>query len=68
MLSDAKVRKLAPREAPYKLADRDGLYLLARPTGAKWWRWDHRWNGLRYSLSMGVFPDVGLAAARDRLR
>jgi hypothetical protein len=68
MLTDPKIRKLKPRAKPYKVSDRDGLYLLVQPSGAKWWRWDYRYNGLRRTLSLGVYDDVGLGAARDRLR
>ena len=67
MLTDAKVRKLKPKATPYKLSDRDGLYLLVQPTGARWWRWDYRFNGVRKTLSLGVFPNVGLGAAREKL-
>jgi hypothetical protein len=38
MLNDAQIRKLKPQPAPYKVTDRDGLYLLVQPSGAKWWR------------------------------
>jgi integrase len=68
MLTDPKIRKLKPRAKPYKVSDRDGLYLLVQPSGAKWWRWDYRYNGLRRTLSLGVYDDLGLGAARDRLR
>jgi integrase len=67
MLNDAKIRKLKPKAAPYKVSDRDGLYLLVHPTGGRWWRWDYRFNGLRKTLSLGVYDDVGLAEARDKL-
>ncbi|WP_335339085.1 Arm DNA-binding domain-containing protein [Sphingobium sp. MI1205] len=26
------------KEKPYKLSDRDGLYLLVKPTGVRYWR------------------------------
>ncbi len=67
MLSDVKVRKLKPGAAPYKVADRDGLYLLVQPSGSRWWRYDYRHAGKRKTISLGVFPDVPLAAARARL-
>jgi integrase len=40
--------------------------LLIRPDGAKWWRFDYSFTGLRRTISMGTYPDVSLAAARDR--
>jgi hypothetical protein len=30
---DAKIRKLKPKATPYKVSDRDGLYLLVQPNG-----------------------------------
>ncbi|MDQ3349454.1 MAG: tyrosine-type recombinase/integrase [Acidobacteriota bacterium] len=67
MLTDVRVRTLKPRAKPYKVADRDGLYLLVQPTGGRWWRFDYRFGGTRRTLSLGVLKDVPLADARDRL-
>lgn len=64
---DLKFRKAKPRERAYKLADRDGLYLFVTPTGAKSWRFDYRLLGLRKTLTIGRFPEVGLGDARKRL-
>ncbi len=52
---------------PKRLSDGKGLYLLVNPNGSKWWRLDYRINGKRKTLSMGVFPDVGLADARAKM-
>ena len=65
-LSDIAIRKAKPSEKPIKLADGGGLYLLLKPNGAKWWRLDYRFSGKRKALSMGVYPEVGLRAARDK--
>lgn len=67
MLTDVRMRALKPRAKPYKVADRDGLYLLVQPTGGRWWRFDYRFSGTRKTLSLGVCKDVPLADARDRL-
>ena len=44
------------------------MYLLLRPDGAKWWRLDYRRpvTGKRNTLSLGTYPNGGLAAARAR--
>jgi len=34
--------------------------------GGKWWRWKYRFGGKEKRLSFGVYPDVGLKAARDK--
>lgn len=68
MLSDTAIRKAKPTDKPQKLRDGGGLYLLLRPDGARWWRWDYRRpvTGKRNTLSLGTYPDVGLADARQR--
>ena len=35
MLADVKIRKLKPKKKPYKVTDRDGLYLLVQPNGTR---------------------------------
>lgn len=67
-LSDAAVRKTVPAAKPIKLVDTGGLYLLLMPNGARWWRWDYRrpLTGQRNTLSLGTYPDTGLADAREK--
>lgn len=67
-LTDTAIRKAKPGDAQIKLRDGGGLYLLMRPDGARWWRWDYRRpvTGKRNTLSLGTYPDVGLADARQR--
>lgn len=67
MLTDTKARAAKPRVTPYKLTDREGLYLHVSKTGAKSWRFDYRLAGARETLTIGRYPDVGLGAARDAL-
>jgi integrase len=42
------------------------LFLLVTPIGAKWWRLKYRFDAKEKLLSLGVYPDVGLKAARER--
>ena len=67
-LSDTAIRNAKPAAMPQKLRDGGGLYLLLRPDGARWWRWDYRrpMTGKRNTLSLGTYPDTGLADARRR--
>lgn len=65
-LSDTAVRNAKIRDKAYKLADGQGMYLLVTVTGGKLWRWDYRHQGRRKTLALGVYPAIGLAAARDR--
>lgn len=65
-LSDAKVRAAKPRDSLFKLADGGGLFLWIMPTGNRVWRFRYVLQGKEKSLSIGAFPDVGLADARKR--
>lgn len=64
--SDATIKAAKPRPAPYRLFDGDGLYLLIRPDGKKWWRLDYTIAGKRKTLSLGVYPSTGLSLARTK--
>ncbi len=66
-LSDKAIRALKPKEKPYKATDGQGLYILVTAQGSRLWRFDYRFQGRRQTLSLGKFPDVGLADARQRL-
>ncbi len=66
-LTDVAIRKAAPADKPYKLTDGEGLYLLVNAAG-KYWRMNYRFAGKQKTLSLGVYPDLGLANARERLK
>ena len=63
-LTFAEIRGLQPRDAPYKVADQHGLYLLVNPSGAKLWKLKFRFLGVEKKLSLGRFPEISLKAAR----
>lgn len=65
-LTDTAIRNAKPGDKPYPIRDEKSLYLIINPSGSKWWRWDYRFAGKRKTLSMGVYPEVGLKAARDK--
>ena len=52
-------------EKPYKMADGGGLYLEVDPSGGKYWRFKYRRFKRENRISLGVYPDVSLAAARE---
>src|SRR3546814_18866621 len=62
------IRRAKPEDKPQKLRDGGGLYLLMRPDGARWWRMDYRRpvTGKRNTRSLGTYPVVGLAEAREK--
>ncbi|MFZ2776955.1 MAG: integrase arm-type DNA-binding domain-containing protein [Candidatus Rickettsiella isopodorum] len=47
------------------MADERGLYLLINPNGSKLWKLKYRFAGFEKKLSLGAYPEVSLAAARD---
>jgi integrase len=49
-----------------KIVDGNGLHLETRPSGAGWWRFRYRFGGREGMLSLGTYPEVGLALARQR--
>ena len=63
MIDEAALLAALPREKPYKLYPGNGLYLIVRPNGSKWWRYNVRCNGIHTTLSLGTFPDVSMAEA-----
>src|SRR5271166_240190 len=66
-LSDKAIRALKPKEKPYKATDGQGLYMLVTTRGSRLWRFDYRYQGKRLTLSLGMYPEIGLADARTRL-
>ncbi|MDR2188575.1 MAG: integrase arm-type DNA-binding domain-containing protein [Azonexus sp.] len=64
-LTDTAIRQAKPTDKPAKLADGGGLYLLINRAG-KYWRWDYRYADKRKTLALGVYPETGLAKARER--
>lgn len=66
-LSDTAIKKVKPADKPFKLTDENGLYLLINPSGAKLWRFDYRFAHKRKTLAFGVYPDVSLVRAREKL-
>lgn len=66
MLSATAIAQARPKACQYKLWDERGLYLLVMPNGGRYWRFNYCFAGKRETISLGVFPDVGLAVARDK--
>ena len=65
-LTDIQVRTGRPKDAPYKLSDGGGLYLLVNADGGKYWRMDYRFSEKRKTLAFGKYPDVTLSDAREK--
>lgn len=65
-LSVTAIKAAKGRSKPYKLADSDGLFLLVTPAGGRYWRMNYRYLGKQKTLAFGVWPEIGLADARDK--
>lgn len=66
MLTNIAVKNAKPRSKPYKMSDGQGLYLLVKPNGGRYWRIDYRFADKRKTLALGVYPTVSLAEARAK--
>jgi integrase len=65
-LSDVQIRKALPKDKDYRMPDGDGLFLQVTAKGGKWWRLRYQFEGKEKLLSLGVYPDISLADARER--
>lgn len=65
-LTNTAITNAKPATKPFKLADEKGMFLLVTPSGGKWWRLKYRFGGKEKLLSLGIYPEVSLKAARDR--
>jgi len=66
-LTNNEILKAKPREKDFTLHDGDGLFLLVKTSGKKLWRFRYqRPNSVsRTNLSLGTYPALTLAAARQ---
>lgn len=62
----AALRAAGMAGKPRKLSDGGGLVLEARPNGVGWWRVRYWLRNKEGMLSLGTYPDVPLALARER--
>lgn len=66
-LTNNEILKAKPREKDFTLHDGDGLFLLVKTTSKKLWSFLYQRpvNGSRTNLSLGSYPALTLAAARQ---
>lgn len=67
-LNAAWIARAKPKDKPYKLSDRDGLYLFVKPSGSRYWRMNYRFEGSQRTIAFGRYPEVPLIDAREKLR
>lgn len=66
MLTDKAVRAAAPKDKAYKVSDSGGLFLHVSPRNHKSWRFKYRLDGKEQLLTLGTYPEVSLAEAREK--
>jgi integrase len=64
-LTDTEIKRAKAMERAHSMLDGGGLYLWVKPTGGEFRRWSHRFEGKEKLMSLGKYPDVSLALARD---
>ena len=57
MLTDAALKHLKPKEKIYKVTDRDGMYVLVKPSGTLSFRLDYRMHGRRETVTFGKYGE-----------
>ena len=68
-LTDIQVKNAKPIDGKArKLFDGGGLFLLVAASGARGWRFKYQFAGKEKLLSLGVYPEVTLAEAREKRR
>ena len=65
-LNSTAIKSFKAQSKPVKYFDERGLYIQVNPNGKKWWRFKYRFEGKEKLISLGTYPDVGLALARDK--
>jgi integrase len=66
-LTNQEAKNAKPKDKQYKLSDSKGLYLLITTKGQKYWRMAYRFGGKQKTLSLGVYPEISLAKARQEV-
>jgi integrase len=65
MLTDTQARNAKLQARDYSMADANGLRLLVRSSGSKLWQYRFRLAGKASIFSIGCYPDVSIAGARQ---
>lgn len=64
-LTDKACKNAKPMEKSYKRFDGGGLYLEVMPNGNRLWRLKYRFLGKEKRISLGAYPLISLAEARE---
>ncbi|QFT56228.1 Prophage CP4-57 integrase [Microbulbifer sp. THAF38] len=67
VLPDTQIKQAKPSDKDQWLTDGQGLRLLIKPTGSKYWRLKYRFQGKQKTLALGVYSSVSLKQVRQKL-
>lgn len=67
-LTETAIKNAKATVKPYKLTDGDGLFLLIKPNGSKYWRLKYYILGKEKLLALGTYPEISLLDAREKRR
>lgn len=65
MLTDKSIRAVGAKDKAYKLTDGAGLHLHISAAGHKSWRYKYRFEKKERLLTLGTYPEMSLADARE---
>lgn len=63
-ITDLYIKSLKPKDKEYKVSCGNSIILNITPLGTKSWRFRYTWLGKEQILSLGKYPDMGIAEAR----
>lgn len=70
-LTDSKIRSIKASDRLQRHVDGHGLYLEITPGGKRSWKYRYEFNGKETRITIGPYPQIGLADARkerERIR
>ncbi|MHB8120588.1 MAG: tyrosine-type recombinase/integrase [Desulfuromonadaceae bacterium] len=65
-LGALEVERARAGNKPQHLFDGGGLFLLVATSGGKWWRFKYSHSGKSKTISLGTYPEISLAQAREK--
>lgn len=66
MFTNSQIKGLKPKDKMYDLREGRGFGVRVLPSGTKSWFFIYVFEGQKKRLSIGIYPDVGLAEAREK--
>ncbi|BBO72071.1 integrase [Desulfosarcina alkanivorans] len=65
-LTELAVKKLGKKSRRYEVLDGGGLYVRVAPSGLKTWVFRYQFDGRPRRMTIGKWPGVGVASAREK--